>query len=160
MQKKPPKPLRGEPRETHPKGIRERVDGRDRVAALLLSGMTRLQVAAELGISQKTLYAWCQEEEIAADLAAGYAAAREDARGLLVARLMDQTQRLLEIGNRSDRNDGAAVKALELSLGLAGLVPTSKIEVSAAAPVDRMTDEELAEVIAEDLRSKGWTPPA
>lgn len=138
---------------------KQRADGRERVAAMLLSGMTRHEVTQALGIGMKTLYAWCAEEDIAADLREGYEAAREDARGRLTARLVEQADRLLEIGNRSCRDDGAAVKALELSMGLAGLVTTARVEVTQAAPVERMTDEELAEVIAEDLRSKGWRPP-
>ena len=126
----------------------------DQAVVARMTGLRWVAVAAEVGVSERTLRRWCQDPEFSAELDAARAVCRDAALDLLSARSRDLAQVLVDVATDPTASPAARVSAAREGLSRLGVAETHRHELQAhvneeglrealRAAVRNMTDEEL-----------------
>lgn len=118
-----------------------------------MTGKTWVAVAAEVGVSERTLRRWGQEPAYKEGLESARTACREAALDLLVARSSDLAQVLVDVAMDTDASPSARVSAAREALSRIGIaevqrhehreLPSAEFEAMLQQAMAEMTDEEL-----------------
>lgn len=115
-----------------------------------MRGLSWVEVAAQVGVSDRTLRRWCQEPGFASELDAARNVARDAAFDLLAARARDLAQVLVDVATDPEASPAARVSAAREGLSRIGVAELQRhehreVDVTEAIrlALAEMTDEEL-----------------
>lgn len=123
-----------------------------RALAMLIDGDTVQHVAAAFEVSIPTVYQWMRDPEIAKALEEAEQEVVASARTRLRLRVHASITELEDIEATGGKEDGPRVKAIEIHLDRAGIVPQRELHLEITSPEAELSDDEIARRLAEIAR--------